>query len=593
MEANPAFLAAHPTDLPIRGELFSLERLEEFAQSLAASQRVLPGQRRGRPLLPRLRENHRVLLASYRAIGQAIREERAISPAAEWLVDNFHIVEEQLREIREDLPPGYYRELPKLAEGPLAGYPRVLGIAWAFVEHTDSRFDAEALRRFVKAYQRVQPLTIGELWAIAISLRLVLVENLRRLVENIVRRRADRERADRLADVLLWVGGAARESSREALRELESGTLSTAFAVQLAERLRERDPASTPAASWLNERLAAQGTTPEEFVRQEHQEQVASHVTVRNVITSMRLLSSTDWESFFEEVSLVEAALREGTLVAAMDFPTRDRYRHAVEELARGAGRDELEVARSASEKARRAAAAPPPANGDGRRSDPGFYLISRGRREFEKEIHYRVPVAQWLRRSFVAVAAPGYLGSIILLTAALLALPVVLAAETGMPGAVLVLIALLALVPASELATAVVNRDVTELIGPRRLPKLELAQGVPPELATLVAVPALLTDEEDLRSLVGRLEVHALANDDGAFRFALLTDWVDAPSESLPEDELLLAVARAAIAELNARHRLRRKGVRDSFFSTGVGSGTSRRRRGSDGNASAASSTS
>src|SRR6266481_8249719 len=167
--------------LPIRAELFGVERLEQHAESLAAAQPVLSGTVRGRPLLPRVQDNGRFLRETYRAVAKAIREERSIVPAAEWLVDNFHIVDEQLREIRDDLPPGFYRELPKLADGPFAGYPRVYGIAWAFVAHTDSRADPETLRRFVHAYQRVQPLTIGELWAVAITLRVVLVENLRRL----------------------------------------------------------------------------------------------------------------------------------------------------------------------------------------------------------------------------------------------------------------------------------------------------------------------------------------------------------------------------------------------------------------------------
>jgi hypothetical protein len=133
---------------------------------------LLPSvSRKGYPLLPRVLENGQALLDAYRAIARTIREERAITPAAEWLVDNFHIVDEQLREIRDDLPPGYYRELPKLAEDPFQGYPRVFGLAWAFVAHADSRFDLETLRRFVRAYQRMQSLTIGELWAIAITLR--------------------------------------------------------------------------------------------------------------------------------------------------------------------------------------------------------------------------------------------------------------------------------------------------------------------------------------------------------------------------------------------------------------------------------------
>ncbi|PYO17588.1 MAG: hypothetical protein DMD85_23190 [Candidatus Rokuibacteriota bacterium] len=260
---------------PIRAELFGIERLEQHAASLAAAQGVTPG--RGRRLLPRVQDNGRVLRESYRVIAKAIREERAITPAAEWLVDNFHVVDEQLREIRDDLPPGFYRKLPKLAEGPLAGYPRVYGIAWAFVAHTDSRFDPEFLRRFLHAYQRVQPLTIGELWAVAITLRVVLVENLRRLAEAIVRGRAARQDADALADELLGVGddGVAIARTAKGLARFESGPLVTAFAVQLVQRLRDQDRAVTPALLWLDQRLEAQGTTSDDIVRVEHQRQAA------------------------------------------------------------------------------------------------------------------------------------------------------------------------------------------------------------------------------------------------------------------------------------------------------------------------------
>src|SRR5580693_5434161 len=195
-----------PTDLsePIREELWGVERLEQHGESLAAAHRVRPGRARDRGrLTARVRDNGRALLRSYRTIAEAIREERAITPASEWLVDNFHLVEEQLREILEDLPTGFYRQLPKLAGGPLAGYPRVYALAFDFVAHTDSRFDEEALRRYLRAYQRLQALTIGELWAVAISLRVVLVENLRRLADRMVRARASREQAKRLAERLL------------------------------------------------------------------------------------------------------------------------------------------------------------------------------------------------------------------------------------------------------------------------------------------------------------------------------------------------------------------------------------------------------
>src|SRR5216683_6257953 len=273
-------IARESPEDPIRAELFGIERLEQHAESLAAAQRVMRQSGRGRRLLQRVEHNGRVLRASYRVIANAIREERAITPAAEWLVDNFHVVDEQLREIRADLPPGFYRELPKLAEGPLAGYPRVYGIAWAFVAHTDSRLDPESLRRFVHAYQRVQPLTMGELWAVAITLRVVLVENLRRLAEAIVRGRAARQEADALADDLLGLNGHPAEPPVAALHRLENAPLVTAFAVQLVQRLRDQDPVVTPALLWLDRRLAAQGTTADEIVRVEHQRQGAMDVTV-------------------------------------------------------------------------------------------------------------------------------------------------------------------------------------------------------------------------------------------------------------------------------------------------------------------------
>src|ERR1700689_2581905 len=195
----------------LREELFSVERLEQHGRSLAAAQPVSAKRLRGRSLVARLQDNARVLLAAYRDIATAVHAGRPITPAAEWLLDNYHVIEEQIREIRVDLPPGFYRELPKFADGHFAGYPRVFSVAWAYVAHTDSRFDPETLRRFVRAYQQVQPLTIGELWAVAITLRIGLVENLRRAAASIVDKRAARQEADGVADRLLGIAGVPAE----------------------------------------------------------------------------------------------------------------------------------------------------------------------------------------------------------------------------------------------------------------------------------------------------------------------------------------------------------------------------------------------
>ncbi|HZB44479.1 MAG TPA: hypothetical protein VE360_04520, partial [Pyrinomonadaceae bacterium] len=390
---------------PIREELFSVERLEQFAETLAAEHRVTEGPSRGRRLLPRLEENGRALVAAYRTLADAIRAGRSISPAAEWLVDNFHIVEEQLREIREDLPRGYYLELPKLKAGPLAGYPRIYSVALSLIAHTDSRLDTETLRQFVRAYQRVAPLTIGEVWAVAITLRLALVENLRRLATRIVRSRLEREEADALADKLLEMVERQPESLVTYLADRlgRKEKIGRTLVVQLAQRLREQDPALAPVFDWLERRLQQQqqGAGLEQAVQLEYQRQAAAQVTVGNIITSMRLLSTLDWRDFFESVSLVDPVLGEDPagVYWLMDFQTRDRYRHVVERVAKRTHTRETEVAGAAVELAAKAHAANPPTEAH---AHVGYYLIDEGAAQLEKTFNYRARTGERLRRAVV-----------------------------------------------------------------------------------------------------------------------------------------------------------------------------------------------
>jgi cyclic beta-1,2-glucan synthetase len=331
----------------IREELFSVERLEQHATTLARAQTLQPVTRRGPSLHGRLAANEAVLLSAYQTLAGAVGQGYAITPAAEWLIDNFHLVEDQIRQINDDLPPRYYRQLPKLATGPFAGFPRVFGMAWACIAHSDSRFEPETLRRFVHAYQQVEPLTIGELWAVAITLRIVLIENLRRVVERIVNGRASRLDADAVADRLLGVNGAATDPLALLHRHAQDRTLSPAFVVQVVKRLRDQDPHVTPALTWLEEQLALQGQGSDAIVRDEHARQGASNVTVRNIITSLRLIADVNWPDFFEDVSLVDGILRADSDFASMDFATRNLYRSVIEELARGSAASEHDIARA------------------------------------------------------------------------------------------------------------------------------------------------------------------------------------------------------------------------------------------------------
>ncbi|MGE0114324.1 MAG: glucoamylase family protein [Steroidobacteraceae bacterium] len=563
----------------VRAELFSIERLEQHAITLAVAQTVANKRQVRNSLQARLRDNEAALLAAYRAIAGAVGEGHAVTPAAEWLIDNYHLVEAQTRQIKDDLPPPFYRQLPKLASGPFSGYPRVFGLAWNYVAHSDSLFDPETLRRFVRAYQQVQPLTIGELWAVAITLRVVLVENLRRAAERIVGSRIARQQADQVADQLLGVNGHAADPAFIAdpgvsiRQHQDDARFFEVFVVQLVKRLRDQDPRVTPALLWLENLLSSRGTSSDAMVRDEHQRQGASNITVRNIITSMRLISDVNWPDFFEDVSLVDAELRAaivsetsaGSKFSDMDFATRNLYRSAIEELARGSTHTELDVARAvvaaatSHDAAQRQRDAGPHDTAlrtpDPRQSDPGYYLLAHGRPAFERAMGYRPPLRHWLSRCNTSIGPGGYISVILLMTCIALAVPMWMMNVRQVIGWQWIAFGLLGLIPAVDLAVALVNRAVTGSFGATMLPGLELRDGIPEKLRTMVVVPTLLTTAEAIQTQIERLEVHYLASSHGALHFALLSDWCDAATETVDDDAELLELASAGIKRLNQLH--------------------------------------
>jgi len=551
---------------PIREEMFSVERLEQYAQTLAAEHKVV--RKKGRALLlPRLEDNGRKLIASYRTLVEAIRSDRAISPAAEWLVDNFHIVEEQLREIREDLPKSYYYELPKLAEGPLKDAPRIYAIALALIAHTDSRLDTNTMRRFISAYQTVAQLTIGELWALAISLRLALVENLRRLAVRIVVAREERDEADKIADKLLEVAafqpaGLVPLISDKLIRQEK---VPTTFVVQLTQRLRDQDPAVMQVTEWLERQLAAEGMTTEQVIHLEHQRQAEAQVTVGNIITSMRLLSTLEWRDFFESVSLVDPKLGQDPAAAysRMEFATRDRYRHVVERISKRTSASEAEVAMAAVELAKKAAS---PGDLSNPRAHVGYYLVDQGRTQLEAAFQYQPGLWETWRHRCLSRPTLTYLGFLVLLTFLFSVTILVMMHSYGARPILMTLAGLLVLVPASNLAVSILNWDITQFLKPRLLPRMDTAEGLPPEAQTMVVVPTILSSVDFVRELLGKLEVHFLANQDEQIYFAILGDFPDANTEDTLADSALLEETLKGIDELNKRYP-NQKAPRFSLF--------------------------
>lgn len=536
---------------PVREELFGIDRLEQHAISLAKAQKVSNSTSRVVSLQARMKQNAAVLLQAYHANAKELEAGRSVVPAAEWLLDNYHLIEQQIREVRDDLPASYYRKLPKLASGPFRGYPRVFGLAWAYVAHTDSHFEEQSLCKFIDAYQTIDILTIGELWAVAITLRIVLIENLRRLVDQITVGRSERNDADQLSDQLL-VSGSDDTVLLIEIQNRSSQPLSEVFAAQLAKRLRDQDPNITPALKWLEQRLHAQGLEVEEVVKHSQKREGASNVSVRNVITSMRLITDIDWTVLFERVSLVDEQLRGASRFGDMDAVTRDIYRNAIEQLSRGSEFSEIKIAKLALKAGKNAAKNIKNVQEANRYGDPGYYLIDKGRAQLEQSIEFRPSLGLWLSRVHIGIGLTGYIAAILLLALGLVLVSIFLFDFGRFPFVFLLLLTIIGFLPATEISTAIINRLVTWRLRNASLPGLEFKTGIPTSLRTLVAVPTLLTNLDDLCQQLERLEVHFLGGIDGNLTFALLVDGLDADQEVLDSDAQMLAIVTEKIDRLN-----------------------------------------
>lgn len=543
-------------EAPLRSDLFSAEQMQQHGKTLAGWHRLsvehAPDQ-----LLSRLAENEGVLLDVRTLVAEAVQTNRRITPAGEWLLDNFYLIEEQIRMAKRHLPKGYSRELPRLLNGPSAGLPRVYDIALEIISHGDGRVDPESLSSFVAAYQTVTALKLGELWAIPIMIRLALIENLRRAGARIAADRTDRNRAHEWADQMMETAEKDPKSLILVIADMARSNppMVSAFVAELARRLQGQSAALALPLTWIEQRLSESGLTIEQLVQSETQQQAVDQVSMSNSIGSLRFLAAMDWREFVETNSVVEQTLHEdpGGVYGHMDFATRDRYRHAVEKIAKSSRLSEGEVAHHAILLAHKRATEH---GDDDRAAHVGFYLVDQGQPELERAVGARLSFAETVRRRSGRCAVPVYLGSIALLTAVFTVGFLGIAYTQEWDGWRLALMGLLSALAAGQLAVTLVNWLATSLVTPHPLPRMYFSAGIPPELRTLVVVPTLLQSAHSIDDLVEALEVRFLANRDTHLHFGLLTDFQDAHQEHVAGDEQLVRLVHARIEELNGKYK-------------------------------------
>lgn len=530
----------HYRDQQSRDAILSPEEMEKHAREIARLHTFTKNTGTSDCLLSRMKDNFQAITAVYKMLNEDMKQKRPVPPAAEWLLDNFYVIEEQVKEINQSLIRERCLKLNILNSGFLKGYPRVYGLALELVSHLDGRMDEKLLIRFVEAYQSQSILSIAELWALPMMLKMALIENIKNICRSIGRSQVQWRKGEEMAE------GALPDLDYLVTENHTLDKAAFSLIEHVLKKMRREGLDTARTYAYLEKKLQEFDLTVEKVVQEEHQEQAARQVAMGNSITSMRLLMAMNWNEVFEQLSVVEGLLRQdpdGTY-QGMDFASRDYYRRQVEKMAKSLKTSETNVVRKAL-----ALASQEDEERERKKRHIGYFIVGPGKSALQHQLPHRHSLGKYL--FFLAA-----------LTLIPVAWSLVYAYDASGQGNIgmLLLVGLATLIPAGEIAVNLLQRLITSRITPSFLPKLAYLDGIPEEEATLVVIPTLLPDARRVEELVGQLEVHYLSNREENLYFALLGDFKDASEEVLPEDREIRNAALAGIHRLNDKYPAERK---------------------------------
>ncbi|MEX2344466.1 MAG: glucoamylase family protein [Balneolaceae bacterium] len=554
---------------------FNVNFLKERARDVAKTQKYTIQNKNLVPIKPVLDSSKKTLESAYRVLARLAKNNEEISPASEWLIDNFYIIQEQIVEIANDFPPEYQKNIPVLTGGDHKGLPRVYELILTLVVSTDNRVDMDNLTPFVQSYQQEETLMLGEIWAIPIMARFVLIQQLADRVGRILKRKKIqkdiREFVNEISSMDTREPGIITHEVTEWLKNKGNSSASQELLVELANQFQTAGLLKDEQKRWFIFRFNQFDVTLEEALRIQAQKESILQVSIQNAVVSLRSVSESSWFEFGESMSVVDQILRldPSGSYSKMDFRTRDQYRKKVEKLAKYSDYSETDVAEQVLLMAEEYAGTPGSLHLDYLHDETapkkhiGYYLLGEGYSELIKVVGYKMPLRE--RVQHLMERKPAYYAGLIgVNTIILLTVLWIIAGFTNYSAPLTFVALFVAFFPAMDLSVALVNRFFAFFFSPRILPKMKYDDGIPSQFRTLVVVPTMINSLEDIIRQIKQAEIHSLSNSDPAIQYGLLTDFPDSDQQSNPGEEEILRKAGEFIDELNRKYPSR---FGDKFF--------------------------
>ena len=538
------------------------DEIEGYVKKMAAEHSVSRKKTIASWPVPRMEENYNYINSTYTRLNDDIIKNLEVPPAAEWILDNFYLIEEQVKQLRSEIVKKSYLNLPTLKTGKFKGQSRIFALVMELSLLTNGKMDDSNLAGHIKTYQEHNKIFERELLALPIVIKLALLENIRSICEKIRDTQVQWKRANDIVEIMLSNNKMDDENAKKLfVSGVKAEQMHISFIEHLFYRMKILSPEESAVSRNIHEYLRNQEKITNAISKHELNSQSATIVSAENCILGLKYFSTYDWSDLLESMSSINHILSgdpDGTY-SLMDFSTRSYYRNQIEGFALAYDIEEGTIALKAIELAAESfknREKQPYDNEMQAKWNVGYYLVGKGITKLQKALNIKkkwAPHIIKLSRNYPEIL---YIWSIVLITAMLISIAAVYTMNNSLSNQWLwVLIAIMAVaVPSSEIAVRIVNWVSDRTLSPAIFPAMELKEGIPDNLSTIVVIPTLLPNKTRVNEIIENLETHYLSNRETNLYFALIGAFKDSNTEE-PADLEIIDSAMSGIKTLNMRY--------------------------------------
>lgn len=542
-------------NLNIKGALLDQNTLENYLEKIASEHILQDKSQKDTYPIPHLIENFKFITITYEILNEHLKKGINIHPAGEWLLDNYYIIEENVKMIQKELSLKKYQNFVGIATGAYKGFARIYVLAQEIVAYTEGKIDSLNLEKLMAAYQRKKTLNMEEIWNIGTFLQISIIETIKNVCEKIYSVQMQKYRVENIIERLVenkekkeLKFGQKHEYKNKII---ENGQMKYPFIEYMSYRLKRYGKKAYQYLEILETQVMKMGTSVSEVIKKEHFDIAVRKVTIGNCIKSMKEIERINFLEIFENINGVEEVLKQdpAKIYEQMDYKTKEYYRNKIKEISKKTKISEIYITKKALELAKKEE------NNkfESKKMHVGYYLISDG----EKDLYN---ILQTNKKPKTKANFKIYMISIIILSG-LLSYVIGAYLSEKVPLWICIIIGIISYIPMSQIVTHIIQTILSKLVKPKLIPKMDYINGIPKEKTTMVIIPTIIQNKQKVKDLIKKLEVFYLANYSENIYFTLLGDARPSSKQIEKEDEEIVQIGKNEIKKLNETYPTKQMG--------------------------------